>query len=1167
MHEQLNAAGAAAQALSLYRSMLTARKIDDVERELIARGEAFFHVGGAGHEASAALAPWLTADDYLHCHYRDKALLLARGIAPREFFDSLLCNAASHSAGRQMSAHLSAPALNVLSIVGPVGNNALQAVGVAEEIKHRAGQPIVLCSLGDGSTQQGEVLEAIAHAVRAALPVLFLIHDNGLAISTRTGGQTFFSLPAGDADSFYGLAIHRVDGSDADGCHSAFGHLVEQVRGTRAPALCVMTVERLTDHTNADDEAAYRSADEIHRAHECADPITKARDALLARGVTQRELDELHAAVDAEVRNAAKAALDEPAPKAVHDIRSETGECQHAALVEYRGDVAQPALTMAEALRETLRSRMTADPRVTLFGQDIEDPKGDVFGVTRGLSTSFPTRVRNAPLSESTIVGTSIGRALAGGRPVAFLQFADFLPLALNQITTELASMAWRTHGGWRAPLIVMAPCGAYRPGLGPFHAHTFDGLLAHLPGIDLAMPATAADAAGMLNAAFTSERPTVLLYPKALLHSRLQMTSADVHMQFAPPGTAHHLRHGDELTIVAWGNTVALCAKAADALAQAGASVDVIDLRWLAPWDRAAVIASVRKTRKLLVVHEDNLSGGFGAEVIATVTEAIGGELMCRRVARPDTFLPCHFGNQLELLPSFRSTLAAAAAMLEMGLQWQPLPEALADRQVIHAIGSSPADQTVEVVELPAAVGQAVVAGQTIASLEADKAVVDLASPVDGVVDQWHVQVGDRVAVDTPLMTLRVAAARARQPVAEAQAQPRLSPRTVAATLPRKCLDNARPVLLQGLGCVRGSARLHNRELAALLPTLTPREPDGDGIFERTGIESRSVAGPGQDAVCMATGAAYRALAEAGISAADLSLIICSTSTPAAISPSTACQVLQRLAPGRAIPAYDVLAACSGYLYALAQAWDFLQQRPDGHVLVLTSELMRSVIDPHDPQTSPIFGDAATATVLSCGEGAGDGDSYGHGGGEKRRGLARLQRPQLSAVGDGNGALGVPLPGTGAFVHMDGKRIFGDAIREMSAALSAACADSGLALSELDMIVPHQANGRLIDAMRARLKLPAHKVWNEIRHQGNTSSSSIPLALDTVLRRAGQSPVRIGICAFGAGYTSGAALLSTSPSAGSGLDQFSVCANERTDIKSLSRSERISVSASMTRA
>lgn len=1108
------------QALGLYHCMRTSRRIDALEQELVARGEAFFHVSAAGHEATAALAPLLQPQDYLHCHYRDKALMLARGLPVREFFDSLLCNAASHSGGRQMSAHLSSAALRILSTVGPVGNNALQAVGVAQQIKGQPGQmgqmgqPIVLCSLGDGSTQQGEVLEAIAEAVRSALPVLFLVQDNGYAISTRTAGQTFYSLPGGEAATFYGLAVHRVDGSQLEASHACLARLVRDLRAGRGPTLCVMAMQRLCDHTNADDESTYRSATERAQAHLRGDPLENTRLWLLQRGVGKGEIDALHAAVDSEVRAAVAAALDEPPPQTAREpLRCIDQDAGHQRERRDSDDTAR--LTMAEALRETLRARMAADHRVTLYGQDIEDPKGDVFGVTRGLTASFPGRVRNAPLSESTIVGTSIGRALAGGRPVAFLQFADFLPLAFNQLATELATMTWRTQGSWKAPVILLVACGAYRPGLGPFHAHTFESALAQLPGIDVLVPSNACDAAGMLNAAFVSERPTVMLYPKALLHARSVSTSRDVAEQWVPIGRARVLRQGGDLTLVGWGNTVRLCEKAADALASAAPApvhAEVIDLRCLAPWDLETVLRSVARTGKLLVVHEDNRSAGFGAEAVASVVENSAGPVVCRRVTRDDSFVPCHFGLQLQVLPSYRRTLEAAAEMLGLDVKWDRLPEVRADRRVVRAIGSSPADQTVEVVELRVHLGQAVAAGDIVASVEADKAVFDIAAPADGTVAELHLHVGDRVAVDTPLLTLEVAAQRTPQPSAEPEmgvcllARPE-APQRHTATAGRR----THMVAFKGLGSVRGKRKLHNSELAALLPGFDA-VPGLDGILQRTGIESRSVAGAGQDAVSMAVDAARLALHEAGISAKQLSLVICSTSTPLMIAPSTACQVMHRLDPHATAAACDLLAACSGYLYALGQAWDFLQQQPQGHVLVLTTETMRRVVDLLDPQTSPIFADAATATVLSTADGGGPA-------------LATLQRPLLGARGDDGSALRVPLPAPGAHVQMDGKRIFVEAVRTMCDTLAEALGQGGMTLDALDLVVPHQANGRIIEATRSRLRLPEHRVWNEIRRQGNTSSSSIPLALDTVLRQG--SPGRqIGLCAFGAGFTHGAALL-----------------------------------------
>ena len=1104
------------EALRLYRSMRCARAIDEVEREFIARGEAFFHVSGAGHEATAALAKFLRDGDFLHCHYRDKALLVARGVPAGAFFDNLLCNADSQSAGRQMSAHLSASSLNVLSLVGPVGNNALQAAGVAHEIKAHESRPIVLCSLGDGMSQQGEVLEAIAEAVRWRLPVFFLIEDNSYAISTRTGGRTFYSTPERDLETFYGLAIHRVDGSDPIACGEMFGALVGAIRDTRGPALCVMTVARLSDHTNADDEAVYRKPDELRHIRATADPIAKLRIWLLNAGIEEERIEALERAVATETRAAAEQVLEHDAPRAMLDAKAPLGDEMTRREHERRGTEGDVSFPMAAALRTCLAVNMRGDPRITLYGEDIEDPKGDVFGLTRGLGDEFPGRVTNSPLSESTIMGVSVGRALAGGRPVAFIQFADFLPLGLNQLTCELASLHWRTKGEWRAPMVVLASCGAYRPGLGPFHAGSAEALVAHAPGLDIALPSTAADAAGMLNAAFRSQRPTVVLYPKALLNDTRRGGPTNVSDLFIPVGTARKIREGGALTLVAWGNTVPLCEKVAETLAEAGAAVDVIDLRWISPWDQEMVCTSVRKTGRLLVAHEDNLTAGFGAEVIATVVEQIKTPVNARRIARPDTFVPCHFGNQLEILPSYRSILTAAADMCDLDIAWEVAPDAAGGRLVVETIGSSPADQSVQVAELSVKRGDIVAAGQAIASLEADKAVIEIASPADGVVEEIHLQPGERGDVGAPLITLGVARQRRRQPVREEAGLARLTRRGAVAPQPQSLPQpgDRSAIAIAGLATVEGRGRLENSDLIMRLPTLAM---DGrDGLYQRTGIESRPVADSSQTVVSMAAAAAREALAEAGIGVNALSLIICCTTTPEMVVPSTACRILHVLDPVAEVAAYDLQAACSGYLYALAAAFDHLQVRPDGAVLVLTSELMRRIVDIDDPATSPIFGDAATATILT-------GDT------SMARRLALFRRPFVSARGETGKTLFVPLPGPDAHVRMDGRRIFGEGVRRMGGALREACARSGLAIEDLDLIVPHQANGRIIEALRSRLHLPAERVWNEIRFRGNTSSSSIPLALATILRQP-RRPRRIGVCAFGAGYTFGGAICETVP-------------------------------------
>ena len=512
------------QLLQLYRTMFLSRHIDQVEHEITNRGEAFFHVSGGGHEGSAVLVEYLIPEDWLHCHYRSRAMLLARGIAPRRFFDNLLCKRSSTSQGRRMGTFFSDPQLNLLSMVTPVGNSTLQAVGVAEAIHGQPSRPLVVCGMGDGTTQQGEFLEACGEARRRHLPVLFWIENNRWAISTSTEGRTFFSLPG--ADSLFGIPIDRVDGRDVVTAYAQLGPIIARLRQTREPAIVVFDVERLGSHTSADDHSIYRTTDDLQQAQATGDPLRLCEDALQQRGCDPQDLEAVRQSVIRQVALAEQAAFAGADPTVELEAKKRLPvELTHPSRESRGSDAGE--LSMRQALRDVLRHQLQTDPRVILFGEDIEDPKGDVFGVTRGLSSQFPGRVLNSPLSESTILGVSVGRALAGQRPVAFIQFADFLPLAHNQIASELATMYWRTAGRWEAPVIVMAACGAYRPGLGPYHAQTGEATIAHIPGLDVFMPSTATDAAGMLNAAFASGRPTLFLYPKALLNDLSVATSA----------------------------------------------------------------------------------------------------------------------------------------------------------------------------------------------------------------------------------------------------------------------------------------------------------------------------------------------------------------------------------------------------------------------------------------------------------------------------------------------------------------------------------------------------------------------------------------------------------------------------------------------------------------
>ncbi|MGI8907367.1 MAG: thiamine pyrophosphate-dependent enzyme [Candidatus Sumerlaeaceae bacterium] len=1120
--------------LPLYHTLVAARRIDELERQFTNRGEAFFHVAGFGHGATAALAPHLGTQDWLHCHYRDKALMLARGIAAEDFFLALFCKNDSHSRGRQMSAHMSAPSLNVLSVVGPVGNNALQAAGIASAVKERNGQPVVVCCVGDGTTQEGEVLEAIAESVRSHLPVLWLVEDNYFAISTRTAGKTFYSLPTGLADEFMGIPIHYLDGSSVQSCYAVFGSMVQRARENRAPVIAVLRTERLDDHTNADDQAVYRSAEEIASAAGTGDPLAVLASDLLQLGVTQQELDEITSTAREEVNAAAERAKRAAEPTACMDAKPPLPRIAAPALAEPAPPVDGP-LTMLEAMRRTLRAQLAANQDVILYGQDIDDPKGDVFGLTRGLGTAFPEQVENSPLSESTIIGVSIGRALAGKRPVAFLQFADFIPLAFNQIAAELASIYWRTDGGWQAPVIVMAVCGGYKAGLGPFHAQTLESVVAHIPGLDVIMPSNAEDAAGLLNAAFASRRPTIFLYPKSCLNDRSLATRELPEHLIVPLGSARVMRRGTEVTILGWGGTVPLCTAAAQHLHAVGVSAEVIDLRCISPWDAATVISSVERTGNLIVVHEDNRSVGFGAEVCATIAEKASRQVHMRRVTRADTHIPCNFGNQLEVLPSAAAIVEAAAELLDLDVEPAAAHAVETDPHlyVVEAFGTSPSDEQLTILQWFVEVGKEIKVGDTIAEVEADKAAGELDAPVSGCVEKILVSAGDMVRIGTPLISIRTPEPRTSGlgqmhipnrplPVVKRRVLPQdIVRREIPSMQNPEIIDPRRStaVFLSRVYTAQGSQTTTNADLAARFPELTEED-----ILRKIGIVSRCRAAKGETAFTLAM-KAVDACYDADPSAFQhLDLIVCATSSVSQVCPSIACSILAELnhrLPACRAPAFDVLATCTGFLYALQIAHGLIKASPQSRALVVTAETLSSLLDPTNAATCIGFGDAATACIVG-------GQSFAQSA------PFEVLRPSVHAKGDQENALTVPPIGTGEYIQLEGRHVRQESIPALSESLREVCRAHGILPTDLRYVVAHQANQRILNDLGVDLGVAPEKVFSNIRMLGNTSSSTIPLCLRDLVNSAElHTDDLLGLTAFGGGYTYGAALLKVNAACG----------------------------------
>ena len=1010
--------------------------------------------------------------------------------------------------------------LNITSLVGPVGNNALQAAGIAKTIKNHAKKPIVVCSTGDGTTQQGEYLEAIAEAARSKLPVLFFIHNNEFAISTKTAGKTFFSLPGGiKPKGFYHIPITRINGKKPLEAYDQIETVIKRMRENRTPEIILFNVDRLSNHSNADNQLLYRTEDEVRQANQKNDPIELSKQFLLENGVTQETLEDLELNVKAIVKNAVNTARQgtEPEPEfgAERPLPPELMPTHQ----EYRGNTSsEKRLSMLEAMRNVFRHQLTTNENVYLLGEDIEDNKGDVFGITRGLSTDFPEQVENSALSESTIIGLATGMALAGKQPVAFMQFADFMPLAFNQIMTELGTMYWRTNGNWETPVIVFAACGGYRPGLGPFHSQTNEATYAHIPGVDVYMPSTAGDAAGLLNAAFKSKRPSVFLYPKKLLNnaSIADTTSPDINKHLIPVGKARIIKPGSDITLIGWGNTVAICQEVSESLETVNADAEIIDLRTIKPYDLNTIISSVQKTGKLIVVHEDNHTCGVGGDIIATVIEHCNRPIQAKRITRPDTYTPCNFPNQLAVLPSYENTLTAACELLGIGVEWRI--KQLADDSLfnVEVIGSSPSDESVKIIDLKVSVGDTIEAGDILVETEASKSAGEILAPVSGTITEIFVEEDEQAVVGEKLLQIKLPEnttyATGLAKTKKKAILTRVSSKSSTTTDDMYFKQFIHSVGLTTPVFKTGSRKVENEELLVNFPNKTSED-----IIGLTGIKSRYWLADDETLVSIATDTALQALKQNDLRLQDIDSIICATCTPEKyVSPSMACLILHELYKTygeHSVQAVDINAACSGYLYAVQQANNYLKTRPNARVMVITAEALSKRIDPYDFDTAFLFADAASTTILV-------GENH------LSKAKAKINKVSLLSTAEDGSILNIPTVKTKEHsITLQGKQLFIYAVKHMAMILYKCCQRSNLTLEELDLVIPHQANQRISHAIEKRLKLKKGSLYSNIAYYGNTSSCTIPIGMSETMDncKVGEN---IALCAFGSGFTYGAVTL-----------------------------------------
>jgi 2-oxoisovalerate dehydrogenase E1 component len=672
--------------LRAYAVARVSRDMDVRERTLQAQGRAWFSIAGAGREVLGwAFARHLLPSDPKMPYYRDRTLLLCSGQSPEEMLLQTTGAATDPaSGGRQMPSHWGSHAAGVITQSSPTGSQAISAAGLAEGIvlAGRIGvapaepwrpDSVVYVSIGDGTTAEGEIEEAIRQSVRTHAPVIFVIEDDKYAISVPSS----WAMPGGDAARLYrhyeefGALIIECDGTDPVNADACAARAVAYARERRGPVILDAHVTRHMSHSSTDTQDQYRTAEEL--AEEAGrDPLLRLSTLLRSAGLLdderQRRLDEASTAL---VRDAAGRAVEAPRPDPATITQYVTASDLQERGREEPPDTSTEPIEMRYALNRALKAAMEQNPRIVVFGEDVADTqfpglpgKGGVFHVTRGLQFAFPDRVWNSALAEATIVGTAMGQSLAGLLPVAEIQFRDYLHPAWQQLVDEAATLRWRSNNLWTCPMVLRMAYGGYLGGAGAlWHSEANVGMIATIPGIRIVCPSNATDAAGLLRTAVESGDIVLVLEPKALYARKAPYPGDDYRV---PLGVASVRRPGSDVTIVCWGNLVPRTLQAAEQLAAEGIEAEVIDLRTVdAGWDVPTVLASVDKTGSLLLAEEERLTGGFGATIAARAAEELPGVLVARLTA-----LDCRvaYGPEGEraVLPQVEQIAARARRLVE---------------------------------------------------------------------------------------------------------------------------------------------------------------------------------------------------------------------------------------------------------------------------------------------------------------------------------------------------------------------------------------------------------------------------------------------------------------------------------------------------------------------
>ncbi len=657
--------------VNAYRLMYTARKTDDKILLLLKQGKVFFHIGGSGHEAAQVATAFAMKPgyDWAYPYYRDLAFSLSFGYTVEEIFLEALHRAKGpSSAGFAMPFHYGHKKWRIIAQSSPTGTQYLEAVGTALGNVKEGKDEVVYVSSGEGSTSEGEFHEAVNWAAREKLPVIFLIQDNKFAISVtkkeQTAAKSVFHLVSG----YEGLRRYEVDGCDFLASHASAIEAVAHARKGNGPSLILAHTVRLLPHSSSDDQRKYRTEDDLAQDRSL-DPLprlerylveNKILDANGIKQIQQEVIDRIDRAADA-----AEAEPQQDAKNLLKFVYAPEERISKEVFKEpsHHGD----KIVMVDAINHAMAEELERNPKMLIYGEDVAGDKGGVFTATKGLTRKFGwERVFNSPLAEASIIGTALGLAVRGFKPVVEIQFGDYIWPGFMQLRDEVAMLRFRSNNEWSCPMVVRVAVGGYIHG-GLYHSQSIDGFFTHIPGLRVVMPSNAADAKGLLKTACRSDDPVIFCEHKGLYRASYAATPEPDGEYCLPFGIAKTVREGTDISLITWGMMVQRSIEAARTMEEKGTSVEVIDLRTLNPLDTDAVFTSVKKTGKVLVVHEDTLTGGFGAEIAALIAHEAFTRLDApvKRVAAKDSPVP--YGPTLEnaMLPQTADIVTALEQLI----------------------------------------------------------------------------------------------------------------------------------------------------------------------------------------------------------------------------------------------------------------------------------------------------------------------------------------------------------------------------------------------------------------------------------------------------------------------------------------------------------------------